>query len=104
MGEKRESRRKERQAIYNTKRWKDLRAYMVQKYPLCQECLKAGKITPTEEVHHLKSPFVPGLTEEEKYKRAYDENNLLCLCRECHIKEHHKNELTMKDKLDKYKD
>ena len=77
---------------------------MVQKYPLCQECLKAGKYTPTEEVHHIKSPFVPGLTEEEKYKRAYDENNLLCLCRECHIKEHHKHELTLIEKLDKHKD
>lgn len=104
MGELKEARRKERQAIYNTKRWKDLRTYMVQKYPLCQECLKAGKYTPTEEVHHIKSPFVPGLTEEEKYKRAYDENNLLCLCRECHIKEHHKDELTIIEKLDKYKD
>lgn len=104
MGELKEARRKERQLIYNTKRWKDLRTYMVQKYPLCQNCLKAGKYTPTQEVHHIKSPFVPGLTEEEKYKRAYDENNLLCLCRECHIKEHHKDELTIIEKLDKYKD
>ena len=101
MGEKREARRKERQAIYNTKRWKDLRAYMVQKYPLCQECLKAGKITPTEEVHHLKSPFVPGLTEDEKYKRAYDESNLLCLCRECHWRIHHPEGI-IQDKLRKY--
>ena len=103
MGALKEARRKERQAIYNTGRWRDLRTYMVQKYPLCQNCLKAGKYTPTQEVHHIKSPFVPGLTEEEKYKRAYDENNLLCLCRECHIKEHHKDELTIIEKLDKYK-
>lgn len=97
-----EERRKERQSIYNTKRWKDLRAYMVQTYPLCQDCLKEGRLTPTEEIHHLKSPFAKGLTLEEKEKRAYDVDNLVALCKECHIKRHHKDELTMIDKIKKY--
>lgn len=94
-------RNKERQALYQSKRWKDLREYMVQKYPLCQDCLKEGRITPTSEIHHIKSPFVIGLTEEEKARRAYDENNLVALCRDCHIKRHHPNG-TIKDKLKKY--
>lgn len=94
----------ERQEIYQSKRWKELRKYMVQKYPLCQMCLKEGRITPTQEVHHKLSPFQKGITQEEKERRAYDENNLMCLCQSCHIKIHHDGELTMKDKLEKYKD
>lgn len=97
-------RNKERQSLYQSKRWKDLREYMVQKYPLCQDCLKEGRITPTQDVHHRLSPFQKGITEEEKERRAFDEKNLMCLCRDCHIKEHHKGELTIKEKLEKYKD
>lgn len=104
MGEKRESRRKERQLIYNTKRWKDLRKLFVQAHPLCEKCLKEGKITPTENIHHILSPFAPGLTPEERDRRAYSWSNLMALCVECHIKEHHKDELTIIEKLDKYKD
>lgn len=95
-------RHKERQELYQSKRWKELRKYMVQKYPLCQMCLKEGRITPTQEVHHKLSPFQKGITQEEKERRAYDENNLMCLCQDCHIKIHHDGELTMKDKIIKY--
>ena len=96
-------RHKERQALYQSKRWKDLREYMVMTHPLCEDCLEEGRITPTEDIHHVLSPFQRGISEEEKAKRAYDENNLVALCRECHIKRHHPNG-TIKDLLDKYKD
>ena len=102
MGSK-DNRIKERQEVYNTKRWKELRAWMVQTYPLCQDCLKEGRITPTEEVHHIKSPFAKGLTPDEKYQRAYDVENLVSLCRECHIRRHHP-EGTIQDKIKKYSD
>lgn len=92
---------KERQALYQSKQWKELRLYMVQKYPLCQDCLKEGRITATEEIHHQLSPFQKGITEEEKYRRAFDEKNLVALCRECHIKRHHPDG-TIKDKIIKY--
>ena len=65
--------------------------------------MKEGRITPTTEIHHIKSPFAKGITEEEKAKRAYDENNLVALCRDCHIKRHHP-EGTIQDKLKKYAD
>jgi 5-methylcytosine-specific restriction protein A len=97
-----DDRHKERQAIYQTRRWKDLRVWMVQNHPLCEDCLKEGRITATEEIHHIKSPFVKGLTEEEKIRRAYDVSNLVALCRDCHIKRHHKGELTIKEKIIKY--
>ena len=98
-----EARRAERQKVYNTKRWKELRLYMVMKYPLCQDCLKAGRITPTEEIHHIKSPFRKGLTPDEKDRLAYDETNLVALCRECHRKRHHHDD-PIQVKLKKYAD
>ena len=99
-----EERRKERQAIYQSKRWKELRKAYYEEHPLCERCLQEGRITPAQDIHHKLSCFVRGLTEEEKYRIAFDPNNLMALCVDCHIKEHHKNELTIKDKLDKYKD
>lgn len=98
-----EERRLERQELYQSKRWKEIRLYMQQHYPLCQDCLKAGIIKPMEEVHHIKSPFVKGLTDFEREWRAYSEENLVCLCKDCHIKRHHP-EGTIQDKLDKYAD
>lgn len=98
-----EDRRKARQEVYQSRRWKELRQYMVQKYPLCQMCLKEGRIKPTEDIHHKLSPFQKGITAEEKERRAFSEDNLIALCRDCHIKIHHP-EGTIKDKLDKYSD
>ena len=100
MGSK-EERHRERQELYQSRRWKDLRAYMVQTHPLCEDCLKAGRIKPTEEIHHIKSPFAKGLTVDEKEKRAYDVSNLVALCKDCHIKRHHP-EGTIQDKIIKY--
>ena len=100
---KKEERRKERQQLYNTKRWVETRDYMRMKQPLCQDCLNEGRITPMEEVHHIKSPFARGISEEEKEKRAFSEDNLVCLCRECHWRRHHPEGI-MQDKIDKYKE
>lgn len=101
---RKEKRRKERQEIYQSKRWKELRALYFQEHPLCEKCLSEGRITPTQDIHHRLSPFQKGITQEEKERRAYDWSNLMAVCVECHIKEHHKDELTMKDKLERYKD
>lgn len=99
-----EERKKERQAVYQSKRWKDLRKAYFQEHPLCERCLKEGRITPAHDIHHRLSPFCKGLTPEEKDRRAFDPNNLMALCVECHIKEHRNGELTIYEKLDKYKD
>lgn len=98
-----EDRRKARQEVYQSRRWKELREWMVQTHPLCEDCLKAGRITATQEIHHKLSPFQKGITEDEKYRRAYDVDNLVALCSDCHHKRH-QDGLTMKEKLDKYSD
>ena len=68
---------------YNTKAWHNLRNYYIKRHPICEECLKHGKVTPAEEVHHIKE-FLSGRTDEERYKLLTDEDNLMSVCRRCH--------------------
>lgn len=59
--------------------WKRIRDRYVAKHPLCEMCLKEGRMTPVEEVHHIL-PINRGGT--------HDEANLMSLCRSCHNKVH----------------
>lgn len=70
--------------VYNSSRWKKLRKVaLVRANGLCEECMKIGKISYVEDVHH-KIPI------RKDIRKAYDLNNLICLCRRCH-REAHKN-------------
>ncbi len=55
--------------------WKRIRDRYISAHPLCEECLKAGRMTPAEEVHH-KLPLSQGGTHAE--------SNLMALCKPCH--------------------
>ena len=55
--------------------WKRIRDRYVAAHPLCEECKKQGKLTPTEEVHHIL-PLSKGGTHAE--------SNLMALCKSCH--------------------
>lgn len=55
--------------------WKRIRDCYVALHPLCEQCEKNGKITPAEEVHHIK-PLSKGGTHAE--------GNLMSLCTSCH--------------------
>ena len=55
--------------------WKRIRDRHIAAHPLCEMCKRQGRITPAEEVHHIK-PLSQGGT--------HDENNLMSLCKECH--------------------
>lgn len=81
---------KNRQKIYKSKQWKELRAAKLMQNPLCEECLKAGKTTPAADVHHIKSPFNE-IDPNKVSQLAYDYNNLKSLCKECHGKLHSKS-------------
>lgn len=75
------------QTYYNTKQWKSLRKAYFQEHPLCEMCEREGKITPTEEIHHIK-PISSGSDELARKDLAFDYNNLMALCAECHRKIH----------------
>ena len=81
--------KKEYQKVYNTRRWKDLRARKMADNPLCEECERKGKVIPAKEVHHLK-PF----EIDYDLSLAYDYDNLISLCVECHKEAHEKLRLT----------
>lgn len=78
--------RDDRQKIYQSARWKKLRLSKLMSNPLCQKCLLKGKTTLAIDVHHIDSFMnYQGLKRTEK---AYDINNLVSLCKECHAEEH----------------
>ena len=49
-------------------------------HPLCEMCLKEGRLTPVQEVHHIL-PVSKGSTHAR--------DNLMSLCQSCHTKIHH---------------
>ena len=72
----------ERSADVNIKygrAWRRVRQRYVSAHPLCERCLKEGRMTPVDEVHHI-IPVSQGGTN--------DESNLMSLCKSCHNKIH----------------
>jgi len=55
--------------------WKRIRNRYIRAHPLCERCKTNGKITPADEVHHIK-PLALGGTNAE--------DNLMSLCKSCH--------------------
>ena len=55
--------------------WQVIRDRYISEHPLCEVCKRNGKLTPAEEVHHIK-PLSQGGTNAE--------DNLMSLCKVCH--------------------
>lgn len=72
-----------RQDIYNTTLWKKMRRAKLMEQPLCEICLLQDIITLGEDVHHLIS-FMEAQDPFERDRLAYDSNNLIVVCRNCH--------------------
>lgn len=73
--------------FYKSKEWKKCREYIFNKYHgLCNECNKIG-----EEVHHIEW-LKPSNIEDASI--TLGEDNLVLLCRKCHIAKHRKIEIT----------
>ena len=73
----------ERSADVNKKygrAWKRIRDRYAAGDPVCEMCLKEGRLTPVDEVHHIV-PISQGGTHAR--------DNLMSLCRSCHTKIHH---------------
>lgn len=68
--------------FYITTRWKRKRAAILRrdKY-LCQDCKRYGRTTEAKEVHHIKHL-------EDHPELAYDDDNLISLCKSCHNARH----------------
>ena len=59
--------------------WKRIRDRYAAAHPLCEMCLKEGRLTPVEEVHHIL-PISQG--------GDHRQSNLMSLCQSCHTKLH----------------
>lgn len=79
--------RGERMQIYNTARWRDLRAAKFRANPLCEKCLEEGLVRPAEDIHH-KVSFMSVYDRNQRLHLAFDYENLMSLCKHCHQKIH----------------
>lgn len=79
-----------RRKIYQSERWKKLREWKLVNSPLCEVCKSEDRITIAEEVHHIVS-FVSVEDINEIMKLAYDYDNLMSICKQCHQLIHNKN-------------
>jgi 5-methylcytosine-specific restriction protein A len=78
--------RKQRQEIYQSTRWQNLRIAKLMEHPLCEICQKEL----ATEVHHIQSfMFRP---KEEMLRLAFDYANLQSLCDNCHNNIHKKKQ------------
>ncbi len=63
-------------SFYNSKRWRALRNFFIQKNPLCAECQKNKIITSAQVVDHIKPIRLGG--------SPVDQKNLQSLCSSHH--------------------
>lgn len=75
--------------FYNSLAWKRLRNTFLSQHPLCEECLKREIVKEAEHVHH-RYFWDSFNTEELKWQKFLDENNLMSLCSNCHYAMHNK--------------
>lgn len=74
------------EAFYKSKAWKDCRAaYASSKGGLCELCLRDGKYTPGNIVHH-KVHLTPTNISDPTVTLNWE--NLELVCRNCHSAEH----------------
>lgn len=72
----------DRQQVYQSLRWKQLREAKLMSQPLCEVCLAEGRVTPAEDVHHIDS-FL-NYSGTLRLWKAFGYANLMSVCKECH--------------------
>lgn len=77
------SKDKQYKHLINSQRWRSCRDRQLRLHPLCQRCEKEGRIRLAEEVHHIR-PIESVHDYMSMEALAYDMNNLMSVCCECH--------------------
>lgn len=72
-----EATREQKQAMYNTHRWRTYAKGYLEEHPLCVEHGKRGKLVPSEVLDHIK----PHCGDERLFWMA---SNHQALCKACH--------------------
>ena len=81
-----EGNRKERQKVYNTPLWKNMRLRYVMEHPTSEISEWEGKVALTEHIHHILS-FMD-VPKEQRERVAFDYNNLIAVTQEEHSRLH----------------
>lgn len=84
-----EKARRDRQKVYQSKRYRTIRELKRYRDPVCQICALKGIVRGVEHVHHWRSPFRHKDDPALFNYLAYSYENLASLCEECHISVHH---------------
>lgn len=79
-----------RQKAYGDSRWRKVRQAFLMAHPLCEDCLREGKVYAGTlddplQVHHKRSPFQNGTIN---YELLLDNNNLETICSRHHALRH----------------
>ena len=75
--------RKDKQTIYNSREWRELRTRKLRANPLCELCQQKGIVTAAHQVHHIH-PIEDSHSVQEMRKWAFMYENLQSLCDQCH--------------------
>jgi len=78
------------QYVYADKRWKRLRKCKFANNPICEECAKKNPmvVRVTKEIHHIIPIEMASKNEDMIAKLAFDYDNTISLCVECHKAAH----------------
>lgn len=78
---------KDKQTIYNSREWRELREQKLRANPLCEVCEQKGIVTAAHQVHHIH-PIEDSHSVQEMRKWAFMYENLQSLCDQCHADIH----------------
>ena len=78
---------KDKQEIYNSREWRELRILKLRANPLCEVCEQEGIVTSAHAVHH-RHPIEDSTSKAEMRKWAFMWENLVSVCDACHAKIH----------------
>lgn len=80
---------KDKQEIYNSREWRELRIQKLRANPLCEVCEREGIVTAARCVYHVV-PIETARTKDEMRRLAIDcgLQGLKSLCLACHAKIH----------------
>lgn len=74
---------KDKQTIYNSREWRELRTRKLRANPLCEICEQKGITTAAHQVHHIH-PIEDSHSVQEMRKWAFMYENLQSVCDQCH--------------------
>ena len=78
---------KDKQEIYNSREWRELRILKLRANPLCEVCEREGIVTAAHAVPH-RHPIEESTSKAEMRKWAFIWDNLVSVCDACHAKIH----------------